>query len=99
MKSINYLRSFVVGATIHLIIWLITVTSDVGKYNLTCEESSCYFLILIDLPVSILYANWGRVGISTLSPIIGSMWWGVVFIIINLLIHSLKRNERMNREN
>jgi hypothetical protein len=94
LKISSYIKVFFVGVVIHLVICLVAVSLDTGKFNFVCEESSCYFLLALDFPISFLNVMEGSRGISLFSPTIGSLWWGLIFMFIAKGIQLIKFKDK-----
>ncbi|WP_291315801.1 hypothetical protein [Desulfuromonas sp.] len=83
-------ESFIFGVLFHAAVWILVVSFDVQRFNFLCDEESCYLLILLDLPFSLIYAVGGQVAISKWSLMIGSIWWGFLFLLVIKFIRFFK---------
>jgi hypothetical protein len=78
--------AFVCGLASHALIWFLMFGFNVSDL---CEESECWSLIIIDFPVSALYSE-SNFSVTYGSLLLGSIWWGVLWVLSYNLFHFLK---------
>src|ERR1700719_177149 len=80
---------FFVGIVSHLIFWVYTINSYSGSNSWSCGELSCWILVYADFPVSLLYLTGTASTVTFFSAVIGSLWWGLLFWFVSLIIRFL----------
>jgi hypothetical protein len=86
-KNIN---SFLVGAGVHLLLWLPLINFDSTKFDFLCGETSCYALAVVDLPVSLIFISGDQAVVTYGSLILGSVWWGALFSFFYMAVKRIK---------
>jgi hypothetical protein len=85
-------KSFLVGSAVHFVFWLAM------NFPNGCSEKNCMMLIWANLPVSLLYFPFMFAGkfipVIALSLIIGTVWWGVIFLVAAALYSSMRSRHR-----
>lgn len=68
------------GAVVHLLVFWWIVVDDERIDSLYCIEASCWSLIALDLPVSILFLGGDHKTVTWGSAVAGTLWWGVLAV-------------------
>ena len=76
---------FTVGVFLHFIVWGANVAS-LSDGSVGCQESECFRLIMLELPVSLIYVGGDHVLVTRCSAVLGSLWWGALAIILARLV-------------
>lgn len=85
----QYLKTFVIGSIIHLILWLLAL--DLNPAN-QCYENSCWAIIMMDIPFSMFYSTTQET-VKYGSVLIGTIWWGLLFCFIVALVKKLTHSK------
>jgi hypothetical protein len=72
---------FASGAVLHLIFWGANV-ARLSDGAVGCQESQCFRLIALELPVSLLYVSGDHILVTRGSAVLGSLWWGVLAVVV-----------------
>lgn len=97
MKFRPLIKPFFVGVTIHMVLYLSIVKYNSEYGHFMCDGSGCWYLLIIDFPMSLLYPEGGNWGVSTYSPFLGSFWWGLVLITVFKLLKFMNRPKSEGR--
>ena len=76
---------FFVGMIFHAAWWLIVVNLDAVFFDFVCSGIGCTILVVSDFPVSLLFIEENEATLSLYSFLVGSLWWGLLFILISPL--------------
>ena len=79
MKSIS--KYFIIGVITHIAYWAVATNFDSTPYDFACAESSCWLFMLSELPFSMFYGGSAE-AITKGSLIFGTLWWGVLFLMM-----------------
>ena len=66
------------GVIAHLLVFFLLVTRDERTDSLYCIESSCWSLVAIDFPVSLVFLGGDHTTVTWGSATVGSLWWGTL---------------------
>lgn len=80
----------VAAAVAHVAVWSIVINAD-GLLDFCCSELSCWVLILIDFPISLLYAGPTEESITMWSLAAGTLWWAMLSLTLLKLAETLLR--------
>jgi hypothetical protein len=77
------IRSFVIGAITHVVFWLAVINYYAEKpFTFVCSETSCWVLLIADFPAMIFASDGTVETLSKLSLIYGTLWWGIIFMVV-----------------
>jgi len=85
-------KAFLWGNIVHLILWFVFTNFD-ESFDFECGEISCWVLMLGDLPISIFYVGTSE-SITLLSALVGSPWWGILFMLFYGFIRRLMKFDK-----
>lgn len=68
--------AFFIGLLVHTVAWAVVVWKYLSRGELACYEGSCYRLIVMDFPVSLLFVAGNSVGLGSL--LLGGLFWGAI---------------------
>jgi hypothetical protein len=88
----NKINSFLIGASIHLLLWALVINFDSTKFDFACGETSCYTLAVMDLPISLLFISGSNVTVTYSSFVLGSIWWGSILLFIHFILDRLQKS-------
>ncbi len=82
INKTTYVIAFVIGVIVHLMFWYYTINFDSTPSDNKCGETSCWQLVFLEFPASLLYVS-GDSGLVTKGSLfVGSIWWGFILVIL-----------------
>ena len=83
------------GAVLHVLATTVAILLIDFNGYFECGELSCWVLVLMDFPVSLLFAT-SSAAVTWGSLLLGSLWWGTLFVLIAAICTRVLRSSSPN---